>query len=70
MNEKSKKTFATIFVTILVASILIPDNIVFNRIHFLQLKGCAMDTICAPIYANVFIADFEEKDIYLLINNM
>ena len=26
--------------------------------------GCAMGTICAPAYANIFMAQFEKQDIY------
>ena len=29
-----------------------------------------MGTICAPAYANIFMAEFEEKYIYPLIENM
>ena len=35
---------------------------------YLQIKGCAVVTICAPAYANVFMAYFQEKFIYLLID--
>ena len=29
---------------------------------------CAMDTICAPAYANIFVAQFEAKHIYPYIH--
>ena len=31
--------------------------------------GCAMGTICAPAYANIFMAQFEKQHIYLYIKN-
>ena len=31
------------------------------------MKGCAMGTICAPSYVNIFMSKFEEKYIYPLI---
>ena len=44
------------------------NNFIFNSKLYLQIKGCAMGTICAPAYANIFMAYFEEKFIYLLID--
>ena len=32
--------------------------------------GCAMGTICAPSYANIFMANFEAKHIYPYIKEM
>ena len=40
------------------ALILTLNNFVFDCIHYLQRKGCAMGTICAPAYANIFMANF------------
>ena len=40
------------------------NNFVFVCIHYLQIKRCAKGTICAPAYANIFIANFELKYIY------
>ena len=31
--------------------------------------GCAMGTICAPAYANIFMTQFEKQHIYLYIKN-
>ena len=31
--------------------------------------GCVMGTICAPVYANVFMAQFEKQKIYPYIKN-
>ena len=33
---------------------------------YLQIKACAIGTICVPAYANIFMAYFEEKFIYPL----
>ena len=44
--------------------ILTCNNFKFNGKHFLQIKDCAMGTICAPSYANIFMGEFEEKFIY------
>lgn len=39
----------------------IPRAIVFNYNIYLQIKVCAMGTICAPFYAKNLIAAFECK---------
>ena len=36
-------------------------NSVFNCKNYIQIKGCAMGTICAPSYANIFMDHFETK---------
>ena len=54
LDKKSNKTVAMKFITIYLALIL-----AFSCMHFLQLKGYAMDNICAPSYANIFMAGFE-----------
>ena len=41
------------------------NNFQFNRKHFLQINGTAMGTRVAPTYANLFMAHFEEKYIYI-----
>ena len=40
------------------------NNFVFNCKNYLQTKGCAMGTICAPVYANISIEYFARKYIY------
>ena len=52
----------------------IPNNegieaVVFNAINYLQIMGCAMGTICAPAYANIFVAQFEKRHKYSYIKN-
>ena len=56
----------TIIITFLTL-ILTRNNFVFNGTHYIQIKGCAMGTKCAPTYANLFMGEFEEKHIYNLI---
>ena len=59
-----KKSIATKVITTFLALILTLNNFIFNCKHYLQIKGCAMGTICAPTYANVFMASFEPNFIY------
>lgn len=48
--------------------ILTLNNFIFNGIHYLQTNGASMGTKCAPNYANLFMAHFEEIFIYPRIN--
>ena len=43
------------------------NNFIFKCEHYRQIKGCTMGTIRAPAYANIFMANFESKFIYLCI---
>ena len=38
--------------------------LIFNCSHYLEVMRYAMGTICAPAYANIFVAQFEAKHIY------
>ena len=40
------------------------NNFVFNCSYYLPVMGCAMGTICAPVQANIFMAQFEAEHIY------
>ena len=51
------------------ALILTLNNFVFNSKFYLQIKDCAMGTICAPAYVNIFMAEFEQKYVYSLIKD-
>ena len=64
--EKYKeKTVSTKVIITFLSLILTLNNFVFNYTHYLQTMGCAtMGTICAPSYANIFMANFEAKHIY------
>ena len=55
--------------TTFIALILTLNNFVFNSNFYLQIKRCAMGKICAPAYANIFMAEFEQKYIYPLIKD-
>ena len=62
----TKKTIATKVITTFLSLILTLNNFIFNAKHFLQTKGSAMGTICAPSYATIFMDHFERKYIYPL----
>ena len=57
----TKATFLSLILTL--------NNFVFNSINYLQIMGCAMGTICAPAYANIFMEQFEKQHIYPYIKN-
>ena len=59
------KFLITTFLTL----ILTLNNFVFNSKFYLQIKGCAMGTICASAYANIFMAEFEQKYVHALIKD-
>ena len=68
-NNYTKKTIATKVIATFLALSLTLSNFIFNSKFYLQIKGCAMGTICAPTYANIFLSEFEERYIYSLIKN-
>ena len=57
------KTIPTKIITTFLALILTLNNFVFNSKFYLQIKGCAMGTICAPAYANIFMTEFKQKSV-------
>ena len=63
MKNTKKKEFLQKLSTFL-SLILTLNNFVFNYAHYVQTMGCAMGTICASSYANIFMANFEAKYIY------
>ena len=68
MNKNALKA-SPIVILELLKLILTCNNFEFNGKHFLQIKGCAMGTICAPSYANIFMGIFEEQYIYQFIES-
>ena len=58
--QPPKKTVATI-VRAFLALILTLKDLISDSKFYLQIKGCAMGTICAPAYANLFMSEFEER---------
>ena len=51
-------------ITELLKNVLHMNNFDFNDRHYLQVGGTAMGTKVAPSFANIFMADFEEKWVY------
>ena len=62
-----RKNLQTKVIISFLKSILILSNFVFNCTNFLQIKGCAIETKCAPTYANIYMGIFEETHVYPLI---
>ena len=67
LEKYSKRTASTKVITTFLALILTLNNFVFNCRNYLQIRGCAMGTISAPSYANIFMDHFERKFIYPFI---
>ena len=53
----------TLIITTFLALILTLNKFLFNSKFYLQIKGCA------PAYANIFMAEFEQKYVYPLIKD-
>ena len=69
LNNHAKKPIATRVIIKFLYLILTLNNFVFNGINYIQKIGCAMDTICAPAYANNFMEKFEKLHIYPYLRN-
>ena len=54
-----KKWIVTKVTEAFMGLILTLNNFIFNCKHYLQIKGYAVGTICAPACANIFMASFE-----------
>ena len=63
-----KKALTTKTITRFLALILMLNNFVLNSKFYLQIKG-AMGAICAPAYANIFLAKFEKTHFFPLITD-
>ena len=63
------KTIPTKIIITFLALTLTLYNFVFDSRFYPQIKGCAMDTIYTPAYANIFMGEFEQKYIYPLIKD-
>ena len=59
-DNHPNKTVATKVIITFLSLILTLNNFVFNSINYLQIMGCAMGTICASAYANIFMPQFEK----------
>ena len=63
-DKRPDKTVSTKVITSFLSLILTLNNFISNSVNYIQKMGCAMGTICAPSYANLFMAQLEEKHIY------
>ena len=68
-DNYSKKTKTPKVITAFLALILTLNNFVFDCVHYLQIKRCAIGTSYSPAYANIFMANLELKYIYLYIKD-
>ena len=68
-DQYTKKTLPTKVIVTFLSLILTLNYFTFNSKFYLQTRGCAMGTICAPSYANIFMEHFEKTHIYPLIEN-
>ena len=64
------KTVLTKVITTFLSLILILNNFIFNSVKYSQKMGYAMGAIYAPSYANLFMAQFEEKHLYPYIKDI
>ena len=69
LEASQTKTISTRVITTFLFLILTLNNFIFNCKHYIQTKGCAMGTKCAPSYANIFMGKFEKNHIYPRIKN-
>ena len=67
LEKYSKRTASPKVITTFLALILTLKNFIFNCKNYLQIKDCAMGTICAPSYGKIFMDHFERKFIYPFI---
>ena len=66
-HNYTHKTTAIKVIKRFLALILTLNNFIFNSKFYLQIKGCAMRTICVPTYTDILMSKFEERYIYPLI---
>ena len=60
----------TKIITTFLSSILTLNNFLFNSVNYIQKMRREMSNVCAPLYANLFMAQFEENHIYTYIKDM
>ena len=68
-NVQTDKPIATKVIIKFLFLILTLNNFILNNISYLQIKGCAMGTICATSYANIFMGKFESIHIHRYIGD-
>ena len=69
LNNQVKKPIANGVIIKFLHLRLTLNNFVFTGINYFQKKGCAMGTIWAPAYANIFMGKFERPHIYPYLRN-
>ena len=62
-DKHPNKIVSTKVITIFLSLILTLNNFKFNLVNYVQKMGCTMGTVWAPSYADLFMAQFEEKHI-------
>ena len=62
-DNHTTKIVATKMIMTFLNLMLTLNNFVFNSINYIQIIGCAMGTICAAAYVNIFMAQFEKQHI-------
>ena len=70
VKQKLKKSKPSISIKVILTFLKLTLTLVFNGINYLQKKGCAMGTKCAPSYANIFMGWFERKFIFPVLTNL
>ena len=65
-----RRTVATKAMATFLSLILTLNNFKFNCKNYLQIKGCAIGTICAPAHSNIFMKHFEKKCIYPFLEGL
>ena len=70
VKQKLKKSKPSISIKVILTFLKLTLTPVFNGINYLQKKGCAMGTKCAPSYENIFMGWFEKKFIFPVLTNL
>ena len=67
-NKHPSKSVSTKVTITFLSLIFILNKFIFNWSHYLQVMGCATSTTCAPVYANIFMTQFEATHIFMVWN--
>ena len=67
-DKHPSKSVSTKAIIAFFSLIVTLNNFIFNCFHNLKIMGCAMGAICALACANIFMAQFEAKNIYPYIH--
>lgn len=61
LNKRQHPSPPTKDLLTLIELILMINESIFNKTHYLQTQGTAMETNIAPSYANIFMGHLEEQ---------